>query len=197
LRPSGETLVVSRLSTLTDAELVERCRAGDPGAWNELVERFSRYVYAVAIRGFRLGEQDAEDAFQEVFTRVYTNLHKLRDDAALRPWIAQLTRRVCLDSIAKGGREQPMAEPVAEEGSDDLVEIEEAFTVREALTTLPEPCQEILDRFFARDQSYRTISSDLELPSGTIASRIARCLGKLREELEREEASAPRGLGSR
>ena len=191
MRPSGETLVVSRLTTLTDAELVERCRAGDPGAWNELVERFSRYVYAVAIRGFRLGEQDAEDAFQEVFTRVYTNLHKLRDDAALRPWIAQLTRRVCLDSIAKGGREQPMAEPVAEEGSDDLVEIEEAFTLREALTTLPEPCQEILDRFFARDQSYRTISSDLELPSGTIASRIARCLGKLREELEgRSERSA-------
>jgi RNA polymerase sigma-70 factor (ECF subfamily) len=182
---------VSRLSTLTDAELVERCRAGDPGAWNELVERFSRYVYAVAVRGFRLGEQDAEDAFQEVFTRVYTNLHKLRDDAALRPWIAQLTRRVCLDSIAKGGREQPMAEPVAEEGSDDLTEIEEAFTVREALTTLPETCQEILDRFFALDQSYRTISSELELPSGTIASRIARCLRKLREELEgRSEPSA-------
>jgi DNA-directed RNA polymerase specialized sigma24 family protein len=57
--------------------------------------------------------------------------------------------------------------------------------------TLPEPCQEILDRFFARDESYRTISSDLELPSGTIASRIARCLRKLREELEgRSERSA-------
>jgi RNA polymerase sigma-70 factor (ECF subfamily) len=175
---------MSRLSTLTDAELVERCRAGDPDAWNELVERFSRYVYAVAVRGFRLGEQDAEDAFQEVFTRVYTNLHKLRDDTALRPWIAQLTRRVCLDSIARSGREQPIGEPLAEEQSDDLAEIEEAFTVREAVTTLPEACQEILDRFFARDQSYRTISSELELPSGTIASRIARCLGKLREELE-------------
>jgi RNA polymerase sigma-70 factor (ECF subfamily) len=175
---------VSRLSTLTDAELVERCRAGDPDAWNELVERFSRYVYAVAVRGFRLGEQDAEDAYQEVFTRVYTNLDKLRDDAALRPWIAQLTRRVCLDSIARSGREQPTGEPFAEEQSDDLAEIEEAFTVREAVTTLPEACREILDRFFARDQSYRTISSELELPSGTIASRIARCLGKLREELE-------------
>jgi RNA polymerase sigma-70 factor (ECF subfamily) len=191
LHPFGETLSLSRLPTLTDAELVERCRAGDPDAWNELVERFSRYVYAVAVRGFRLGEHDAEDAFQEVFTRVYTNLHKLRDDAALRPWIAQLTRRVCLDSIAKGGREQPTAEPVTEEGSDDLAEIEEAFTLREALTTLPEACQEILDRFFAQDQSYRTISSELELPSGTIASRIARCLGKLREELEgRSESSA-------
>jgi RNA polymerase sigma-70 factor (ECF subfamily) len=191
LRPFGEALAVSRLSTLTDAELVERCRAGDPEAWNELVERFSRYVYAVAVRGFRLGEQDAEDVFQEVFTRVYTNLDKLRDDAALRPWIAQLTRRVCLDSIAKSGREQPTAEPVAEDTSDDLAEIEDAFSVREAVTTLPEACQEILDRFFGRDQSYRTISSELDLPSGTIASRIGRCLGKLREELEgRSEPSA-------
>jgi RNA polymerase sigma-70 factor (ECF subfamily) len=191
LRPFGDVVAVSRLSSLADGELVERCRAGDADAWNELVERFSRYVYAVAIRGFRLSEQDAEDAFQEVFARVYTNLHKLRDDTALRPWIAQLTRRVCLDSIAKSGREQPTAEPAVEEGRDDLAEIEEAFAVREAVTTLPEACQEILDRFFARDQSYRTISSELELPSGTIASRIARCLGKLREELEgRSEPSA-------
>jgi RNA polymerase sigma-70 factor (ECF subfamily) len=171
-------------SALTDAELVERCRAGDADAWNELVERFSRYVYAVAIKGFRLGAEDAEDVFQDVFTRVYTHLDTLRDDAALRPWIAQLTRRLCLDSIARGGREQPTAEPIPEETLAELEEIDEAFSIREALATLPEPCREVLDRFFARDQSYRTISSELQLPSGTIASRIARCLRKLREELE-------------
>ena len=72
------------LSTLSDSELVQRCRAGDGEAWSELVERFSRYVYAVATRGFRLAEDDAEDVFQEVFTRVYTHLHTLRNDAALR-----------------------------------------------------------------------------------------------------------------
>src|SRR5919106_4486848 len=98
---------MTRLSTLTDAQLVERCRAGDPEAWDELVERFSRYVYAVTVRGFRLGDADAEDVFQEVFTRVYTHLDTLRDDAALRPWIAQLTRRLCIDSLARAGREQP------------------------------------------------------------------------------------------
>ena len=47
--------------------------------------------------------------------------------------------------------------------------------MREAVTTLPEACQEILDRFFAQDQSYRTISAELDIPAGTIASRIARC----------------------
>jgi RNA polymerase sigma-70 factor, ECF subfamily len=178
---------VSRLSTLADAELVERCRAGDSEAWNELVERFSRYVYAVAVRGFRLGEQDAEDVFQDVFTRVYLHLDTLRDDAALRPWIAQLTRRVCLDSLARSGREQPASDTANEEAPDVVFEIEEAMAVREAVSTLPEACQEILDRFFARDQSYRTISSELDLPAGTIASRIARCLRKLREELESSE----------
>ncbi len=149
-----------------------------------LVERFSRYVYAICVKGFRLKEEDAEDVFQDVFTRVYTQLDKLRDDEAVRPWIAQLTRRRCLDSIARRGREQPAPELEFEETSDDFAEIEEAFAVREAVTTLGGACQEILDRFFAQDQSYRTISAELEIPAGTIASRIARCLRKLREELE-------------
>ena len=70
---------MSSLDMLTDAELVKRCRAGDPEAWNALVERFSRYVYAICVKGFRLKEEDAEDVFQDVFTRVYTQLDKLRD----------------------------------------------------------------------------------------------------------------------
>lgn len=170
--------------TLSDAELVRRCRTGDTGAWNELVERYSRYVYAIAVRGFRLNEEDAEDVFQDVFTRVYTRLDTLRDESALRPWIAQLTRRRCLDVVSGGGREQPTADVVVEEGSADLADIEEAYAVREALAGLTDTCQDILDRFFARDQSYRTIADELDIPAGTIASRIARCLVKLRDELE-------------
>src|SRR5947207_14827789 len=93
-------------STLSDRELVSRCRAGDQQAWNELVDRFSRYVYAIAVQAFRLSEADAEDVFQEVFARAYQNLSKLRNDAAIRPWLAQLTRRLCLDMIRAGAREQ-------------------------------------------------------------------------------------------
>lgn len=180
-----------RHATMTDAELVACCRAGDADAWNELVVRFSRYVYAVCHRGFRLDQTDAEDAFQEVFTRVYTRLDTLRDDDALRPWIAQLTRRVCLDAVARNGRERPGSEPVSDEATEVLAEIEDAVALREALSTLPEACQEVLDRFFARDESYQTISSELELPQGTIASRIARCLRKLREELEGRNEPPP------
>jgi RNA polymerase sigma-70 factor, ECF subfamily len=182
---------MSRLSALTDAELVERCRGGEGEAWNELVDRFSRYVYAVIVRGFRLGAEDAEDVYQEVFARVYTQLHTLRDESALRPWIAQLTRRLCLDAVARRSREEPSEDLRQEEARGEVDEIDEAFAVREAVATLPEACQDILDRFFARDQSYRTISSELDVPAGTVASRIARCLKKLRDELEgRSEPSA-------
>ena len=181
---------MSRLSTLPDAELVQRCRAGESDAWNELVERYSRYVYAIAVRGFRLSEEDAEDVFQDVFTRAFMRLETLRDASALRPWLAQLTRRRCLDAISGGGREQAVDDVLADEGSAGMEEVEEAFAVREAVAGLSEACQDILDRFFAQDQSYRTISDELDIPSGTIASRIARCLGKLRIELEgRNEAA--------
>jgi RNA polymerase sigma factor (sigma-70 family) len=176
---------VSRYSSLPDAELVRGCRAGDTDAWNELVERYSRYVYAIAVRGFRLSDDDAEDVFQDVFTRIYLRLDSLRDDSALRPWIAQLTRRRCLDALASKGRESPAEqEALTAEESPDLADVEEAFAVREALSGLSENCQDILDRFFARDQSYRTIAAELEIPSGTIASRIARCLGRLKDAME-------------
>ena len=42
------------LTDITDAQLVERCRSGEPAAWNELVERFSRYVYAIAVRAYKV-----------------------------------------------------------------------------------------------------------------------------------------------
>ena len=48
---------------LTDAQLVARCRTGDQEAWRELVERFSRYVYAISVQAFKLSEHDAEDVF--------------------------------------------------------------------------------------------------------------------------------------
>jgi RNA polymerase sigma factor (sigma-70 family) len=170
---------------LTDAELVARCRAGDDQAWAMLVERFSRFVHAIAVAGFRLPPHEAEDVFQEVFARAYEHLDSLREDGAVRPWLAQLTRRLCIDAIRARMREQPTDELMETAVFDDrLARIDEAMTIHQALAGLSDSCQEILDRFFAKDESYRTISEQLELPAGTIASRISRCLTKLRSELE-------------
>ena len=178
-------------ATLSDADLVARCREGDETAWRLLVERFARYVYAIASGAYRLPPADAEDVFQEVFARTYEHLSKLRDADALRPWLGQLTRRLCIDRLRAGRPSVPIDE-VAERGEPDerLERIEEAVVVHEALAGLSGSCQEILDRFFARDESYRTIGDALELPAGTIASRISRCLAKLKETLEGRSGAA-------
>jgi RNA polymerase sigma factor (sigma-70 family) len=196
---SGETTARRAELTATavnDAALVSRCRTGDDAAWRELVDRFSRYVYAIAVQGFRLPQQEAEDIFQEVFARVYERLDSLREDEAVRPWIAQLTRRLCIDRLRARARESDadideLPELPAE---DDLTALEEAFDVHEAMAELSESCQQILDRFYARDESYRTIGDTLGLPAGTIASRISRCLDKLRDSFEgRNPPPAPSG----
>jgi RNA polymerase sigma-70 factor (ECF subfamily) len=172
--------------TLSDSELVARCRSGDQQAWAELVDRFSRYVYAISVQAFRLSDSDAEDVFQEVFARAYEHLDGLRDDAAVRPWLAQLTRRLCIDRLRAASRERPATEEELELGGSEetLTMLEEALTIHEALAATPRHCREILDRFFARDESYRTIGEALDLPAGTIASRISRCLTRLRDFLE-------------
>jgi RNA polymerase sigma factor (sigma-70 family) len=182
--------------SLSDAQLVARCRSGDHDAWRALVERFSRYVYAIAVQAFRLPQHDAEDVFQEVFARTYEHLARLRDDAAIRPWLAQLTRRLCIDRLRAGRREEPAGEDELDEGATDetIERLDEALLVHEALAGLGENCREILDRFFARDESYRTIGDALAIPPGTIASRISRCLEKLRGELEgRNDPGSPSG----
>ena len=171
---------------MTDPELVRACRAGDDKAWGLLVERFSRYVFAIAVQAYRLSSHDAEDVFQEVFARTFEHLGRLQSDDAIRPWIGQLTRRLCIDTLRSAGRESPGSDLLElSEGHLDhaLEQIELAIGVREAMATLPEHCQEILDRFFAAGQSYQEIAAALDIPMGTIASRISRCLAKLRAEL--------------
>jgi RNA polymerase sigma factor (sigma-70 family) len=173
------------VTSLSDARLVARCREGDEAAWSELVTRFSRYVYAIIGQGFGLRAENAEDVFQEVFARAYQHLGRLREDEAIRPWIAQLTRRLCIDQIRSGSREQLSDEELEPADVDETLDtLVEALAVHEALAELPEHCQEILDRFFARDESYQTIGAALDIPAGTIASRISRCLAKLRELFE-------------
>src|SRR5204863_843616 len=105
--------------------------------WELLVERFERYVHAILTRAFTLPEHAAEDAFQEVFSRAYEQLHRLRDDAAIRPWLAQLTRRIAIDVLRAGARESPCdaseidrIDAVAEE---ELERLEQALSVRAAL----------------------------------------------------------------
>lgn len=182
----GSSGTLAAAAELSDQDLVRACREGRTDAWAALVERFSRYVYAIAGQAYRLSDADAEEVFQEVFARAYEHLDRLRSDDAIRPWLGQLTRRLAIDRLRAGKREQlgdGALEILTDEAETQLERIETALSVHAAMRTLPEHCQEILDRFFARDESYQEIASALDLPMGTIASRINRCLKKLRQQL--------------
>ena len=177
-------------SAVATQSLVERCRLGDREAWRDLVEEYSRYVYAIIMRGYRLSESDAED----VFARVFERLETLRDDDALRGWIAQVTRNLCSDHLRRAHPTEELSDETVTDLDERLADLDMALAVRQALVRLPSGCADILDRFFCRDQSYRTISAELDLPPGTIASRISRCLDRLRKEIGgRDPAAAPSG----
>jgi RNA polymerase sigma factor (sigma-70 family) len=179
---SSELGGVEQSARRIDAALVRRCRSGDPAGWSEIVERFSGYVYAIVVR-FGLSDDRAQDVYQEVFTRAFTHLESLRDEHALKPWIAQLTRRAAIDRLRADARET-IVDAVEFVQEPDLEEIERAMSVQRALDGLPEPYGEVLRRFFVYDQSYRMIGEALRIPSGTVASRISRGLSMLRKVLE-------------
>lgn len=164
--------------------LVERCRRGDPDAWRELVERHSRYVYAILVRGYRLPPSEAEDLFQDVFTRVFERLDTLRDDDALVAWIGRLTRSLCIDHLRRQRETHQLSDQLVGEADRELEQIELALTVRQAMLGLSEACGEIIDRFFCREQPYAQIADELGIPSGTVASRISRCLERLRSTID-------------
>ena len=120
------------MEAASDAELVARCLANEQGAWDALVDRYARYVYAIAARVYRLEPSDAEDVFQDVFARVFERLDTLRDADALRPWIAQTTRRCAVDTLRRSGRET-VVDALPDGPDEGLAELDEAMTVHAAL----------------------------------------------------------------
>jgi RNA polymerase sigma-70 factor (ECF subfamily) len=176
--------VVVRPVDLDDDALVGRCVAGDQEAWSTFVDRYARYVHAIIARGYRLSGHDAEDVFQDVFARAFERLPSLREPAAVQGWVAQLTRNACVDRLRSAERVSATDADLAATAIDETVaELDLAMDVHRALGQLPEQCGDVLDRFFARDQSYATIAEETGLAMGTIASRVSRCLTRLRELL--------------
>ena len=173
--------------------LVIRCRAGDREAWTAVVQNHAGLVNGLLRGAYRLSPHDSEDAFQEVFTRLYLRLGDLREDRALPGWIAQVTRNVALDLIRRRQREVAAGDELDEASFDDPYEPTlDAMSVRQALSRLPVQQREMLERFFVQDQSYSTIANELSIPAGTIASRISRAVALLRNEFMEEKPASRR-----
>jgi RNA polymerase sigma-70 factor (ECF subfamily) len=171
-------------SRASNGTLVRRCREhDDPDAWAELVRRHAACVYAIAGRGFGFTRLEAEDVFQETFARTYEHLANVREPEAISGYIRQMARRLCIDRQA--ARATMGEVPV---DAADALTVEDStlakVALQQAVGRLPDANREVIERFFLEDQSYHTISLALEIPYGTIGSRIARGLRRLRLELD-------------
>ncbi len=178
-----------------DARLVGLCLRGEPGAWEALVRRHERLVYAVG-RSYRLSDADLADVFQEVFAALVKGLPRLRDARTLVRWVASTTERVARATALRRRREwalsagdphEAAARLASAEGpvGADLERLEEQAMVRLALAALPERCRRLLSALYYEDPPppYGELSRRLGVPVGSLGPTRARCFEKLRAAL--------------
>lgn len=200
-----------------DLTLVKRVRNGDQRAFKLLVERYQRKVYAVAL-GMLKDREEAMDVSQEAFVKVYKYLDHFKGDASFYTWLYRITANICIDIIRKragaGGEAvefdetMPMDVSQANIGAlgsrlgtnpqKSALRRELAEKIQEALAAVPEKHRAILLLREVEGMSYEDLSRTLDIPKGTVMSRLFHARAKvqkiLSQYLELDEAKS--GVGS-
>lgn len=179
-----------------DAALVARCLRGEDAAWEALVHRYQRLVYAI-VRRAGLDEHAAADVFQTVFARLIEHLPRLRQAERLQAWIVTTAKRESIAQSARGRRTVSLTPTEDEDGThagdevaDDsplpeeaLIELQQVNQVRQALERLDSRCRELLLLLF-RDKEeavpYDEVARRMAMPVGSIGPTRSRCIEKLR-----------------
>jgi RNA polymerase sigma factor (sigma-70 family) len=178
-----------------DVRLVRECLAGDQQAWAALLDRYKRLIYSIPVK-YGFSSQEATDIFQDVCVELIAELPRLREPRALPKWLVQVTSRKCAH-VKHAAARQPSAALPADAvdnvvDSSDLtehvmLEAEREQALRNAVTTLPPRCQQLIRALFfeASARPYRDIARELNLAAGSIGFIRGRCLIKLRTELHK------------
>lgn len=194
-----------------DLTLVQRVRSGDQRAFKQLVERYQRKVYAVAF-GMLKDREEARDVTQEAFVKVYKYLDHFKGDASFYTWLYRITANVCIDVMRRKGTakgdhvefDETQAQDTSEANlgalgsklgtnpQKSVLRRELAEKIQEALQQVPEKHREILLLREVEGMSYEDLARTLEIPKGTVMSRLFHARLKvqklLNEYLELDEA---------
>jgi RNA polymerase sigma-70 factor (ECF subfamily) len=169
-----------------DQALITATLAGHPEAFGELVGRYERAVYNLAVRTLH-DRTEAEDAAQEAFFKAYRALHTFRPGAKFSTWIFTICYRGCCDRLAKrkrlSGDELPdRADPSA--GPAILAERnDEARRLRRAIDQLPDKYRDVIVLYHLQGKQYEEIATVLNLPLGTVKTHLFRAKELLRKAL--------------
>ncbi len=175
---------------LSDQELVIACRRGEPLAWDTLVERYQRLVYAIPLR-VGLTTDDAADVFQAVFVSLLEHLDSLARPQGLAKWLISTAQReswrVCRSRARESTNDRDFA-LLPDETANPETEVGNAVDQELALAALEQvgtPCRELLQLLYfdPSEPPYEEIGRRLQVPLGSIGPTRARCLQKLRNIL--------------
>jgi len=178
--------------------LIRRSQAGDEGAFTALFDRYKNLVYKTAY--LMLGNaDDAEDALQEVFVRVHRSLSTFQPSkGAFTTWLYRITVNHCLNrrrkrrlSVLSLDEVSPLSLTRHSPSFESRLAEEEA--VQQALSRLSEKQRAVVILRYYWDLSYAKMAQILDIPVGTVKSRLNLALRTLRQELETmaEDAPAP------
>jgi RNA polymerase sigma factor (sigma-70 family) len=175
----------------TNAELVRGALAGDSDSWDRLVRRHNGSLYYVT-RSFQLDKAAAEDAVQTTWLRLVEHLGTLREPDRVGAWLVTTIRRHIISTF-RGRTHGPHlvgldGADVPDPGrspEDEVTAGDRDARMRAALRRLPARDRQLLTLLMAsRRPSYGKVSAELRMPIGSIGPTRARCLARLRRELE-------------
>ena len=183
-----------------EQSLVSRCLNGDEGAWEDLVRQHTRQVYGLCFR-FTNSAQEAQDLTQDVFLRVFKTIKSFRStEGSFHTWLARVTRNLLIDNYRRTRQERvtdsieeqlPMLE---EAGGAASVRPDHALAGREASEilqlTLQKLSPDLREAVILRDlqeMEYREIADVLDIPEGTVKSRINRGRAELARLLRKQK----------
>jgi len=182
-RPPAQAVAVN-----VDA-LIKKCLRGDQTAWDTIVKTYRRKVFNVAYK-FVGKHDEAEDLTQDIFVKVFRSLKSFDRRANFQTWLISISRNLCIDHYRHVRKERETIDrnvdagelaPVARQ-PHPILRVEQRDRVellREALAALPEPLRKAVVMRDLQEMSYAEIAERLDLPEGTVKSRINRGRGEL------------------
>lgn len=178
----------------TELALIERAQEGDRDAFEELVRQHYTFIVNIVYRMCN-DTTLAEDAAQEAFLRAWLKLPSYHPDSALRNWLCRIAINAALDVLRHRKKEEPMEEatlhviPDRAPGPETAyMQKEQALFLQRLLQDLPEGARSVIILREYGQLSYQEIALVLDIPIGTVMSRLNFARSRLREWLQAEPA---------
>ncbi len=179
---------MNRYESMPDAELAELTQNGDADAFEQIVLRCQRLVFA-AVREIVSDAFAVEDIAQDTFVFAFLNIDKLRERDKLRPWLTGVARRKALHYVTRRQRFSDIELAEGKTSQDDDPELsflrhEKNREIRDAVLSLPEKLRQAAVMFYFHDMKVADIAHSLSVPQGTVTRRLCDARAKLKKRLE-------------